>query len=149
MQTNIDKIAAYGTWAIAWASVFGSLYFSEIEKMPPCDLCWWQRILMYPLALITTTAILRKDFKTLAYYVVPFGVLGSIVALYHSLLQWGIIEHNVLDCSVSSGVSCSDPEVIFWFVTIPFASFLGFAAITVLSLASIFSSKIFVKSAKK
>ena len=72
------------------------------------------------------------------YYVLPFGVLGFIVSLYHSLLQWGVIEKNILDCT-ATGVSCSKPEIeIFGFITIPFLSFLAFTALTIVSGISIY-----------
>jgi disulfide bond formation protein DsbB len=132
------EFATYIVWAISWGSVFGSLYFSEIAGYVPCALCWWQRLLIYPLAVFSTVAIIRKEFTQFAYYAVTFGVIGSIVSFYHSLLQWGVIEHNVLNCSVGGAVSCSDPEImLLGFVTIPFLAFLSFAAITVASAVSI------------
>lgn len=140
----LHEITTYGVWAVAWASVLISLYYSEIQELPPCDLCWWQRILMYPLAIITTTAVVRKEFKQVAYYILPFGVLGSLISFYHSLLQWGVIEETSVTCS-ANGISCADPETIFWFVTIPFGSFLAFGFITLLSLASIYAPKFLLK----
>jgi disulfide bond formation protein DsbB len=141
----IHEISTYGVWAISWASIFISLYYSEIEKLAPCDLCWWQRIIMYPLAILTTVAVLKKEFKQISYYVLPFGVIGCIVSFYHSLLQWGIITKDVISCSASSGVSCSDPEYILGLITIPFGAFLAFLGITLLSLASIYAPKFLLK----
>jgi disulfide bond formation protein DsbB len=145
LETVKKKHAEYATyivWAISWGSVFGSLYFSEIAGYVPCALCWWQRLLIYPLAIFSTVAIIRKDYKSFAYYVLPFGVIGVITSFYHSLLQWGVIEHNVLDCSAGGAVSCSDPEImVFGFITIPFLAFLSFGAITLASLGSIILSK--------
>ena len=40
------------TLAVAGVATLGSLYFSEIADFVPCRLCWFQRILMYPIALI-------------------------------------------------------------------------------------------------
>ena len=135
---NYNELATYFVWGVSWVSVFGSLYFSEIKGFVPCDLCWWQRLLIYPLAIISTVAIIRKDYKNFMYYVLPFGVLGFIVSLYHSLLQWGVIEKNILDCT-ATGVSCSKPEIeIFGFITIPFLSFLAFTALTIVSGISIY-----------
>jgi disulfide bond formation protein DsbB len=136
------EYATYIVWAISWASVFGSLYFSEIAGYVPCSLCWWQRLLIYPLAIFSTVAIIRKDYKNFMFYALPFGVLGLIVSFYHSLLQWGIIEHNVLDCSTGGAVSCSDPEImLLGFITIPFLAFLSFGAITLATAGSIFLSR--------
>ena len=142
VKTNINEYGTYYVWAVAWASIFGSLYFSEIKNYVPCELCWWQRLLIYPLAIFATVAIFRKEFKSFLYYAIPFGVIGSIVSLYHSLLQWGVIEHNVLDCSEGAAVSCSNPEImVFGFITIPFLAFLSFASITVVSAVGIYLNK--------
>lgn len=130
---KLDDIGDYLVWAIATGSVFGSLYFSEVLNLPPCMLCWYQRILMYPLAIILSVAILRKD-RAVAYTVLPFSVLGTVIAFYHSLLQWGVIKEALLDCSANAAVSCSDVQINwFGFMTIPFMAFVSFLAITVLA----------------
>lgn len=139
---NYHELATYFVWAVAWVSVFGSLYFSEIKEFVPCDLCWWQRLFVYPLAILATVAIIRKDFSNFMYYVLPFGVIGLVVSFYHSLLQWGIIEKNILNCS-ATGVSCSKPEIeIFGFITIPFLSFLAFMALTIVSGLGVYKAKL-------
>ncbi len=136
-----SEIAVYVVWLIGWASIFGSLYFSEIKGFVPCELCWWQRLLIYPLAIFATVAIMRKEYTTFSYYVLPFSIIGMVVSAYHSLLQWGIIEHNILDCSEGAAVSCSKPEIMaLGFITIPFLAFLAFATITFVSSLSIYLS---------
>lgn len=139
-QTNI-----YITWGIAVGALFGSLILSEIAKLPPCDLCWWQRIFMYPLAFILTVGILKKD-KKVAYYVLPLSILGLIVSFYHTLLQWGIVNVSVTSCSLTSVVSCAKAQINwFGFITIPFMSLVCFATITLLMVLSIKN----LKSSKK
>ena len=55
-------IAAFGpvalplAAAVAVVATLGSLYFSEIADFPPCRLCWYQRIGMYPLAVVLPIA---------------------------------------------------------------------------------------------
>lgn len=144
---NHAEYATYVIWLISWAGIFGSLYFSEISGFIPCELCWYQRILMYPLAVFSTVAIFRKEFSSIAYYVLPFTIIGTLMSFYHSLLQWGIITHNVLDCSEGAAVPCSDPEImIFGFITIPFLAFLSFTALTVVSALTIYLSKVHAKT---
>jgi disulfide bond formation protein DsbB len=139
IRIHFYEYVVYLVWAVSWGSIFGSLYFSEIAGYIPCELCWWQRLLMYPLALLSTVAIIRKDYSTVPYYVMPFAVIGVIASAYHSLLQWGVIEHNVLNCSEGSAVSCSDPEIMWLgFITIPFLAFVSFATIAVFTGISIY-----------
>src|SRR3990167_6904358 len=109
-------------------ATLGSLYFSEIRHFTPCVLCWYQRILMYPLTIIITVGILMKD-KDLYQYVLPLSILGTIVALYHVLLQKGILPEAVAPCTL--GASCTTKFVgYFGFMTIPVMSLTAFIVIT-------------------
>ena len=120
-------------WLISLAGLVGSLFFSEIMVIPPCVLCWWQRVLLYPLVLIIGVGILRKTSR-LHLYVLPFSIIGGLVALYHSLLQWGIIPESTQVCGVDS-VSCAIASInYFGFITIPFMSLVAFLGITGLML---------------
>ena len=122
------RILTYFSWLTATVATGGSLYFSEIAHLPPCVLCWYQRILMYPLVLIIAVGILRKD-KGLPFYVLPLSILGMGVALYQYLLQRGILPNSIAPCTL--GVSCTTKYVeYFGFVTIPFLSLMAFGVIT-------------------
>ncbi|HEY2004170.1 MAG TPA: disulfide oxidoreductase [Candidatus Saccharimonadia bacterium] len=125
----------YVVWVLALLSMAGSLAMSEVFKLTPCVLCWYQRILMYPLVVIVGVGIMRRQ-RDWVYYALPLVVAGTVVAGYHSLLQWGIIPEAAAPCSAVA--SCA-LEQINWlgFVTIPFMSFLSFLAIAVVSVAYI------------
>ncbi len=106
----------------------GSLYFSEVSGFTPCTLCWYQRILMYPLAGLLTLGILRRDHH-LPYLVLPFSLLGQGVSVYHFLLQKTPYFGSPSSCGI--GVTCSTVW-IDWFgiVTIPLLAMFGFMVIT-------------------
>ncbi len=53
----------YASWVVALVAMLGDLYFSEIRKFIPCELCWYQRILMYPLVLILGIATFQGDTR--------------------------------------------------------------------------------------
>ena len=82
----VKQYAIYVAFLQAWLATLGSLYFSEIRDFRPCLLCWYQRILMYPLIIILGVAIFRKD-KNAAYYVLPMSIMGVAIAFYQYLLQ--------------------------------------------------------------
>ena len=126
------KHAPYPAWFLSMAAVVISLYFSEVLKFAPCVLCWYQRILMYPLALIIPIGILYKDMK-MYRYVIPFSTLGMIVSAYHYLLYVGFIPEVFSPCT--TGVSCLT-KYIEWlgFINIPLLSFISFTLITLLML---------------
>ena len=136
----LNKYALHIAFLQAWAATLGSLYFSEVKGLFPCQLCWYQRILMYPLAIIFAVAIARKD-KNVAYFALPFSIIGAIVALYHYLIQWtNLKDLNPISCSLIN--DCSEKQVIYLgFVTIPFFSLTAFLVITFLMLYLIKSSK--------
>lgn len=119
-------------WWMAMISMLGSLYFSDILKYPPCTLCWYQRIFMYPLVLILGIAIYRKDWSVWIYGL-PLAIIGWLIAAYHNLLYYGILAESEATCQ--AGVSCTTKFIeYFGFVTIPFLSLMSFTAIIVLLL---------------
>lgn len=135
-----EKNILYLCLVVALVSTLGSLFFSELLHFPPCSLCWYQRILMYPLIPILTMGILHKD-EHLPFYVLPLSILGSVVAFYQHLLQVGIIPENLAPCGI--GVSCSEKTfAIFDVITLPFLSFVAFAFITI-------SMVIFLRTSRK
>jgi disulfide bond formation protein DsbB len=114
-------------FAAALTSMLGSLYYSEIVGFVPCTLCWYQRILMYPLTLVTVVGIIRQD-RALPAYVLPLSVLGMGMSSYHYLLQLGVIGHSGA-CKV--GIPCDLRYVnYFGFLTIPLMALTGFVIIT-------------------
>jgi len=128
----LGKYALYLALLQAWVATLGSLYYSEIQKLEPCVLCWWQRIFMYPIIIILAVGMIRKD-KNVVFYVLPMAIIGAAIAFYQYLLQFTpLAEVNPIVCTT---VSCEEIQVAYFgFITIPFLSFLGFVAITALML---------------
>ncbi|MFA5083130.1 MAG: disulfide bond formation protein B [Hydrogenophilaceae bacterium] len=141
MQTRPDPAPAKATpeqawtptflaWLIAATSVLGALFFSEVMKLAPCELCWWQRIFMFPLALILPLGLFPFDPRVVRY-ALPLALVGWAFALFHWLLVLGVIPESIRPCV--RGVPCS--EVTFeWlgFINIPLLSVLAFSAIIAL-----------------
>ena len=117
----------YLAFLVAWLSMVGSLFFSEILKYPPCVLCWWQRIAMYPLVVIFIIGILKKTSE-MHLYAFPLAIFGTLVAFYHNLLYYGLIPESAGPCI--QGISCTTKYIEFLgFITIPLLSLLGFLTI--------------------
>lgn len=123
-----SKLGLFGSLIAAWTAMMGSLYFSEVSGFTPCTLCWYQRILMYPLAGLLAFGILRRD-SHLPHLVLPFSLLGQGVSVYHFLLQKTPYLGSPSSCGVS--VTCTTVW-IDWFgvVTIPLLAMAGFMVIT-------------------
>jgi disulfide bond formation protein DsbB len=117
----------------------GSLFFSEVMKLPPCVLCWYQRIAMYPIVAIVILGILRRDRK-LYLNVLVLAIPGLIISIYHNLLYWKILPESVAPCTL--GVSCTTKFFEwFGFITIPLMALVAFTVITLLSVISLIKNK--------
>ncbi|HEX6990180.1 MAG TPA: disulfide oxidoreductase [Bacillota bacterium] len=123
--------ALYLAWVTALAATLGSLYLSEILGLVPCVLCWFQRIFMYPLAVILGIAAYRGD-EGVAPYSLALAGIGGGISLYHYLLQKVPALHGTGLCA--GGVPCSEPYVnLLGFVTIPFLALVAFTVVAALS----------------
>ena len=106
-------------------ALIGSLAYSQIVGFPPCELCWIQRIFIYPQVVIALIAMTKKD-KGIVDYLLPMSIIGGLVALYQSLIQWGVAAVSVAGCT-SVGGECAKVYVSqFGYITIPFMSFTIF-----------------------
>jgi len=117
-------------WLISLTSTLGSLFFSEVMEYPPCELCWYQRIAMYPLMFIFLVAAYKK-MNDVFYYAFPLILSGWIIALYHNLLHYEIIPESAAPCR--EDVSCSTVYIeLAGFITIPMMSFFAFSLLGIL-----------------
>ncbi len=109
----------------------GSLYMSEILNFIPCDLCWYQRIFMYPLTLLLGIAYLRND-RSIVSYLYPFAIIGAGFSLYHSIIQKLPPKAGVSACGL---VPCQS-DYLNWFgwLTIPMLALTAFIIIMMLLL---------------
>lgn len=128
MSLSPRSVLPYIAWTQALVATLGSLFFSEVMHLTPCLLCWYQRILMYPLVAILTVGILLRD-ERLRLYVLPLSIGGLAIAIYHNLLYYGVIPEGIVQCT--TGVSCTQRQIEwFGFITIPFLSLIAFTVIT-------------------
>ncbi|SDN60416.1 disulfide oxidoreductase [Alkalicoccus daliensis] len=138
MEKQLEALLA-GAWAAALAATLGSLYFSEIMGFVPCELCWVQRIFMYPLALTLAIATVKKDAKH-AYYALPLSIIGAGFSMYHYLIQKvPALQEAGTACGI---VPCNAQYInVFGFITIPFLAFTAFTIISVLLIFVIIVDK--------
>lgn len=128
MGDRVREYLIYVAWSQALIATLGSLFFSEVMGFLPCILCWYQRILMYPLVIVLGVGILLRDHRVRSY-VLPLSILGMGIGLYHNLLYYGAIPEEFHICT--TGIPC-ETRWIEWlgFVGIPLLSFTAFTVIT-------------------
>lgn len=113
-------------WLVVSAATLGSLFFSEVMELPPCSLCWYQRVFMFPLPFVVGAGLFPFD-RRVVRYALPLAAVGAAVALYHLLLQLGVIPADAAPCR--QGVSCSDAQLqLLGFLSIPMLSLMAFAS---------------------
>jgi len=123
-------------WLIATASTLGALFFSEVMSLPPCVLCWYQRIFMFPLVLLLPVGLFPFDPK-IARYALPLSAVGGSLAVFHVLLTYGLIPESIRPCT--QGVPCAQNQIEwFGFVSIPLLSLAAFSVINALLLVTHF-----------
>ena len=131
----VERSSLYIALLAAWIAMLGSLYFSEVAHYIPCVLCWYQRILMYPLTLLLAVGLLRRD-KNLPLLVLPLSVLGMGVSTYHVLLEKTNWFSSAATCQ--AGVPCTVLWINwFGFITIPFLALIAFLVITIMSIVAL------------
>ncbi|MGZ5278515.1 MAG: disulfide bond formation protein B, partial [Pseudobdellovibrionaceae bacterium] len=115
---------------IVLASVLGSLIFSEVMNFAPCDLCWYQRLCIYPMALIILTGLYLKSRDTV-YFLTPFSFIGLGISIYHNLVYYKVIE-VIVPCSENA--PCTQQHINWLgFITIPLLSFFSFSILVMLN----------------
>jgi disulfide bond formation protein DsbB len=124
----------FGAWFMATAATLGSLFFSEVMELPPCSLCWYQRIFMFPLPLVLLVGLVPFDPRAVRYGLALCAV-GGAIATWHTLLYVGILPESAAPCV--QGVPCTQPTFeLFGVLSIPALSLLAFTAIASLLLWS-------------
>ena len=114
-------------WLLVTGATLGSLFFSEIMELPPCSLCWVQRIFMFPLPIILLAGLFPAD-GSVVRYALPLSLCGAATAVFHLSLQLDVIPESAAPCQ--QGVSCADVSlVLFGFVSIPMLSLVVFSAV--------------------
>ena len=133
-MTSFRKIFAnyglYMAWLVALIATIGSLYLSEVMLFEPCRLCWFQRIFMYPLAIMLGIACFRND-RTIIRYSLALSIPGGLIALYQYLLQQVPAVQKLTPCKV--GVPCH-LDYLDWYgwITIPLLALIALLLITII-----------------
>lgn len=115
----------------ALIATLGSLFYSNVAGFPPCDLCWFQRIFMYPLVILFAVALIKKDSSVIKF-ALPTALIGGIISLYHNYMYFGDQGLNAICQLFGVGVSCTKRYVFeFGYITIPMMALTAFALILV------------------
>ena len=131
-RSGINELLPYAAWIAALVATAGSLFFSEVMELPPCILCWYQRIAMYPLVVIIGVGIIRRDARW-KYYALPLALIGLAISVYHNLLYYNVIPESISPCK--EGISCTTVQIEWLgFITIPLMGLTSFILVSALTV---------------
>jgi disulfide bond formation protein DsbB len=123
-------VALFLAWLVALSATLGALFVGEVLGQTPCLLCWYQRIAMFPLALILGIACLRDD-GGIRIYAMPAALAGAAIATWHSLVYFDVAPAGIAPCG--QGPSCQGADMtLFGSLPLPVLSLGAFAAILLL-----------------
>jgi disulfide bond formation protein DsbB len=121
-------VEGYELWlvfVVSSVATGGSLFFSEIAGFIPCELCWYQRICMYPLTIVTLLAAIAND-RRVARYLLPLPLVGAGVSVYHLLVENGVVG-QAQACLISAPGGCATKWINeFGYMTIPTLALTAF-----------------------
>lgn len=122
-----DWALLFAAWVIAAIATAGSLFFSQVLGYPPCVLCWYQRICLFPLVVVLARGLFPLD-RGVVRYAMPLAGLGWLLAAFHNLVYYGVVPESLQPCA--QGVSCSERHLaLFGVLSIPLLSLLAFTTI--------------------
>ena len=135
-----EAVWGYELWLaflVAATATAGSLFFSEVAGFVPCELCWYQRICMFPLSIMTLLIALANDHRA-ARYLLPLPIVGFGVAVYHLLVENGVVGQSTA-CIASAPGGCATQWIHeLGYVTIPVLTLTSFLLVTVFLLLGCF-----------
>ncbi len=134
LRDDIGRMALPLAWIVALVTMLGSLYYSEVQGYVPCELCWYQRICLYPFAVILGIAAWRRDIG-IRVYAIPVLAVGAVISTYHRWIQAYPPSNGTSFCTAEA--PCTTQYVKeFGIVSIPFMALSAFAFIIVLLLVA-------------
>lgn len=135
----VNKYPLHLIFATTLSGLIFSLVYSNVANFPPCELCWIQRICMYPQVIISLMAVIRKELNIM-FYLLPLTIIGALVSFYHSLVQWGF-GGGLLGCTAVGGECTKVYVVEYGYITIPFMALSSFVYLLTISAIYYHSNK--------
>ncbi len=120
----------YLAWLISLIATFFSLYLSVIKRIPPCELCWYLRICLFPLVIILGQAA-YCHFRAIVPFVIALPLIGMLLSIYQLIFA---LTHNNALCIGSSECVRLSSSLFNSPIAIPILGILAFALINLFLL---------------
>ena len=144
LRADLGRFALPLAWLVALVTIVGSLYYSKVQGYVPCELCWYQRIVLYPWSVMLAIAAWRRD-SSIRIYAIPVLCIGVVISIYHSAIQWWPPSSGTSFCSAVAPCTLKYVDK-FGFVTLPFMALSAAAAmIALLSISRYDEAEVLVE----
>jgi disulfide bond formation protein DsbB len=118
----------YGYYGDPVANIALGNFFPVDAGYPPCDLCRYARILMYPLVRFGLYGMVTQ-LRQLATPIFRVSVAGIVLEIYHYILQNFPIDTGEF-CTKANPCNALSVDY-FGFITIPFLCLIAFVVIAI------------------
>jgi disulfide bond formation protein DsbB len=141
VQKTLDKAFPYAIWVgffVSVAAVILSLVYSNVIGYPPCELCWWQRVFLYPQAILFAVALFSRKNAVVAIETLRASLVLSLFGIAVAAFQYygQIWDPDILGACQSAGVSCAKIYFMhFGYITLPLMSLTAYAALIFIGLS--------------
>ncbi|MCA9370958.1 MAG: disulfide bond formation protein B [Candidatus Peregrinibacteria bacterium] len=133
MLAHHSTLLAFIVAVVATAS---SLTYSEVFGMRPCELCVYQRIVIFPQVIVLGIALWRQHHDIVTDYALSLALVAMPISLFHYILQKTDAPaiHAFAPCDFTGQApSCSNYYVnMYGYVTIPLMALTTSALILLL-----------------
>ena len=120
-------------------------WFDTVDALDPCHLCWWARIMMFPLLPLSIIYAITKN-KGILWYAYIITIPGICLEIFHYILQKPYLIGkttiiNPFGCTAAN--PCAALHVDYMgFITIPLLCLVAFLIIHIFAAFLLFSKKI-------
>jgi disulfide bond formation protein DsbB len=121
---------------VSFVSLVSSLLYSNVIDFPACELCWWQRIFLYPQVVLFGIALYNEKVRKVQddmvfLYSLVLSAIGGGIAIFHYYGQ--MFDPSLLAACLADGVSCSQLFFVsFGYITIPMMSLTAYLFLVLL-----------------
>ena len=132
LSAIVEKWGIWFALLLALVSAGMAIYYSDFIGIVPCGLCWYQRIFLFPQAVLFLVALFKKEAARIADYSIALSIFGGAIALYQHYIQ--IVGESPLPCPASGGDCVKRFLFEFGYITFPLVAFSVFALLIVVMM---------------
>ncbi len=129
-----DKFLIFFVFIFSLVSSMLTLVYSEIFLQIPCALCWFERIFMYGILILSAIALTKNPPQNQIKNIFIFSIFGAAFSFYHHILQMTAGANSHLPCPTSGGDCAKRLIFEYGHITFPWMAFVLFAFFIVIIL---------------